>query len=212
MILNFVLTGILIGLLVSIPVGPIGVLIIQRTVNKSHLSGFLSGMGAAMADLLFAIVACFSLTYAMEFVRTHQNALQWVGGFTIVGLGIFLLNKNPEKDMAKFQRRGNTLVRDWISTFLLALTNPLTIFAFLAFFASSGIVISPEMPRHAMSIVFGVFTGACLWWFTLTETVNIFRHKFSLRSIWWLNKIAGAAIIIFVAITLAVSVVSGLNF
>lgn len=204
MIANLVITGVVIGLLVSIPVGPIGVLVIQRTVNKSHLSGFLSGMGAAMADLLFAVIACFSLSFVMEFVRMHQNALQWVGALIIIGLGVFILNKNPEKDLIKFQQRGNTLVRDWISTFLLTLTNPLTIFAFLAFFAGSGIVISSETPRQALAIVLGVFAGACLWWFTLTETVNIFRHKFNLRSIWWFNKIAGTAIIAFVVITLAV--------
>lgn len=205
-----IVKGILIGLLVSIPLGPIGVLVIQRTVNKSRIAGLLSGMGAALSDTLYAIVAGFSLTFVIDFIREHETMFQAIGALVVLALGISIFFKNPVNDLRRNRLRGNTHFQDIISSFLVTISNPLTVFVFLAVFTSSGVAISLEKPYHSFFVILGIFLGAFLWWFTLSGIVSLFRHKINLRVLWWINKTAGALIILFVIVTVIVAVQKGL--
>lgn len=211
MIFNLLITGVVVGFLVAMPVGPIGILIMQRTVNKSRLSGYMSGLGAALADLIYAIIAGYSLTFIIELVRQHQVSFQIFGGLAVVAIGFHIFFKNPVRDLKKFKRKGNTPVQDLTSTLALTLANPITIFAFIALLASSGITFTLERPYQTLFLVSGVFIGACLWWLSLVELVYIFKHRFNLRVLWWFNKIAGIAILLFVAITLGIAFFSGIK-
>lgn len=204
MILTLIAKGILIGLLVSIPLGPIGVLVIQRTVNKSRISGLLSGMGAALSDTLYAIVAGFSLTFVIEFIHLHEIIFRTIGAVVVLALGINIFFKNPVKDFRRDRLRGNTHFQDIISSFLVTLSNPLTVLVFLAVFTSSGVAVYMEKPYHALFVILGIFLGAFLWWFSLSGIVSLFRHKINLRVLWWVNKTAGAIIVLFVLVTVIV--------
>jgi threonine/homoserine/homoserine lactone efflux protein len=209
MFLQLFVTGIVVGFLVAMPVGPIGILIIQRTANKSRLSGLVSGLGSALADLVYAIVAGYSLTFIIELVRQYQLEFQILGSLAVVAIGVHIFLKNPAHDFKKFRRQGNTPVQDLTSAFVLTLANPIAIFAFLALFASSGATFNMERPYQTIFMVAGVFTGAFAWWFVLTEMVNCFKHRFNLHVLWWFNKIAGASVLFFVFITLVVAYFSG---
>lgn len=211
MIFNLLITGVVVGFLVAMPVGPIGILIMQRTVNKSRLSGYMSGLGAALADLIYAIIAGYSLTFIIELVRQYQISFQIFGGLAVVAIGIHIFLKNPVSDFKKFKRKGNTPIQDLSSTLALTLANPITIFAFLALLASSGITFTLEKPYQTLFLVIGVFVGACLWWLSLIELVYLFKHRFNLRVLWWFNKVAGIAILLFVAITLGIAFFSGIK-
>ncbi|MGQ7871444.1 LysE family translocator [Sunxiuqinia sp. sy24] len=211
MFFNLFLTGLIIGVAVSIPLGPIGVLIIQRTVNKDRVAGFLSGMGAATSDAIYAIVAGFSLTWLIDFIRQYQLTFQTVGALIIFLLGVHIFLKNPVKDIRKMRKKGSSYLQDFVSTFLITFPNPLVIFVFLAVFASSGIVLNIARPYQSFFIVFGVFSGACAWWLFLTGLVSLFKHRFNLRLLWWFNKIAGVLIWIFVIISYAYSVINQLE-
>ena len=211
MFLTLLAKGILIGLLVSIPLGPIGVLVIQRTVNKSRKAGLLSGMGAALSDTLYAIIAGFSLTFVIDFIREHEILFQSVGALVVLGLGIHIFFKNPVTDLRRNRLRGNTHFQDIISSFLVTFSNPLTVFVFLAVFTSSGVAINLEQPYHSFFVIVGVFTGACLWWFSLSGIVSLFRHKINLRILWWINKTAGVVIVIFVLVTVIFTVQKNLG-
>lgn len=211
MFLTLLAKGILIGLLVSIPLGPIGVLVIQRTVNKSRKAGLLSGMGAALSDTLYAIIAGFSLTFVIDFIREHEIIFQSVGALVVLGLGIHIFFKNPVTDLRRNRLRGNTHFQDIISSFLVTFSNPLTVFVFLAVFTSSGVAINLEQPYHSFFVIVGVFTGACLWWFSLSGIVSLFRHKINLRILWWINKTAGVVIVIFVLVTVIFTVQKNLG-
>ncbi len=211
MFLTLIAKGILIGLLVSIPLGPIGVLVIQRTVNKSRMAGLLSGMGAALSDTLYAIIAGFSLTFVIEFIRTHEVIFQTIGAVVVLALGIHIFFTNPVKDIRRNRLRGNTHFQDIISSFLVTVSNPLTVFVFLAVFTSSGVAVSLEQPYHSFFVILGIFTGAFLWWFSLSGIVSLFRHKINLRILWWINKTAGAIIILFVLVTVIVVAQKGLG-
>jgi threonine/homoserine/homoserine lactone efflux protein len=209
MFFMLIVKGVLMGLLVSIPLGPIGVLVIQRTVNKSRIAGLLSGMGAALSDTLYAIVAGFSLTFIIDFIRAHEIFFQSVGAVVVLILGISIFFKNPVTDLRRNRLRGNTHFQDIISSFLVTVSNPLTVFVFLAVFTSSGVAINLEKPYHSFFVILGIFLGAFLWWFTLSGIVSLFRHKINLRVLWWINKTAGALIILFVIITVIVAVQKG---
>lgn len=205
-----IIKGILIGLLVSIPLGPIGVLVIQRTVNKSRIAGLMSGLGAALSDTLYAIVAGFSLTFIIDFIRIHELFFQSLGAVVVLILGISIFFKNPVSDLRRNRLRGNTHFQDIISSFLVTVSNPLTVFVFLAVFTSSGVAVSLEKPFHSFFVILGISLGAFLWWFTLSGIVSLFRHKINLRVLWWINKTAGALIILFVIVTVIIAVQKGM--
>ena len=211
MFLTLLIKGILIGFLVSIPLGPIGVLVIQRTVNKSRLAGLLSGMGAALSDTLYAVIAGFSITFVIDFIRNNEIIFQSIGAIVVLALGIHIFFKDPVTDLRRNRLRGNTHFQDIISSFLVTFSNPLTVFVFLAVFTSSGVAISMEQPYHSFFVISGIFAGAFFWWFFLSGIVSLFRHKINLRILWWINKTTGVLIVLFVLVTVLVVVQKGLN-
>ncbi|WP_170154602.1 LysE family translocator [Mangrovibacterium diazotrophicum] len=212
MFLSLFLKGVIVGLAVSVPLGPIGILIIQRTVNKNRISGFLSGMGASVSDTIYAVVAGFSITYIIDFIRSHEMAFQIFGGLMVLALGIHIFFKDPVTDLRKFRRKGNSYFQDFLSTFLITFPNPMVVFIFLAVFASSGIVFQMDDPSQAISMVGGVFVGTNAWWLVLTSLVSMFRHKFNLRVLWWFNKIAGVIIVLVVVISFVFTLVEHYRF
>jgi len=212
MFLTLLLKGILIGFLVSIPLGPIGILVIQRTVNKSRLAGLMSGMGAALSDTLYAVIAGFSLTFIIDFIRENELLFQAFGAVVVLALGIHIFFKNPVTDLRRNRLKGNTHFQDIISSFLVTISNPLTIFVFLAVFTSSGVAISMEKPYHSFFVILGIFSGAFIWWFSLSGIVSLVKHKINLRILWWINKTAGILIVLFVLITVIFAIQKGVGF
>lgn len=194
MALELLLKGILVGLLASIPLGPIGVICIQRTINKGRLSGFLSGVGAATADTIFATIAGFSLTFIINFIEEKQRIIEIIGGIVIIILGFKTFYTNPASQLRRHKKKQNKLIEDFISVLLLTITNPFAIFLFVGMFAALGIAYNGENMLLSLVTLAGVFLGATSWWFTLSSLVNLFRKRFRLKQLWWINKIAGAVI------------------
>jgi threonine/homoserine/homoserine lactone efflux protein len=194
------LKGLIIGVMVSVPLGPIGLLVIQKTVNKSRIAGIMSGLGVALADSFYAVIAGFSLTYILDFVKKHELVFQIVGGLILILLGLSIYFKNPVREIRNFRKKGNSSLQDLIFTFLLTLSNPGTVFVFLAVLTGSGVVLSITEPYEAFFIILGVFSGGSVWWLILTSAVSTFRHRFNLRLLWWFNKIAGVIIILIVLV------------
>lgn len=194
---DFIIKGLIVGFLASIPLGPVGVLCIQRTINKGRTSGIFSGMGAATVDAFFALVAAFGLTFIITFIEEQHFYIQLIGGAVLILLGAKIFRTNPIKQIRKHRRQKNKLIEDYFSVLLLTLSNPLAVFLFVAAFAGIGIVSSEDSVFQSWLIVIGVFGGAMVWWFLLTFFVNLFRKKFRLKQLWWINKIAGLIIIVF---------------
>ncbi|HRW62112.1 MAG TPA: LysE family translocator [Bacteroidales bacterium] len=192
--LEFLIKGIIVGFLASVPLGPVGVLCIQRTINKGRVSGLFSGMGAATVDGFFALVAALGLTFIINFIEQQQFLIQLIGGSVLILLGAKVFNTNPIKQIRKHRRKKNKLIEDYFSVLLLTLSNPLAIFLFVAAFAGIGIVSSNDSHIKSSFIISGVFIGAMIWWGALTFFVDLFRKKFRLKQLWWINKIAGILI------------------
>ena len=195
------LKGILLGLSVTVPLGPIGIICVHRTLSRGRWSGLVSGLGASSADTFFAAIAGFGLSFFVNFFQQQKVYLLLGGGITLVILGVLLYFKNIVQQVRN-PSKSNNIIGDYISVFFLTISNPLTIIFFGAFFASMDILDDGSFENTAVAIA-GVFSGSVLWWFTLTTLVNMFRRKFHLRRLWYMNRITAILIVIFGFITIA---------
>jgi len=185
------------GLLVSAPLGPIGIMCIQRTLNRGYMSGFVSGLGAAAADIIFAVIAGFGLTIIINFIEEKHLYFQILGGIFVLYIGYKIFNTNPVKQL-KLQRLNRTrLSQDFASIFLLTISNPMAIFLFVAIMAALKVAGDLLSFFELSILVSGIAGGAILWWFVLASIANRFRKKIRLKSIWWLNKITGSVVFLF---------------
>jgi len=187
--------GLLVGFLIATPVGPIGVLCIQRTLNKGRLHGVVSGLGAATADALYGFIAAFGLTFISSFLVKEQLWLRLVGGAFLCYMGarIFLSKSEQRTTSAD----SSTYVRDYVSAFFLTFTNPTTFLAFAAAFAGLGLVRTIEHHIAALLLIAGVFIGSGLWCLILSGITATFLGKLLYSRPAWLNKISGIVMIVF---------------
>ena len=193
---GYIIKGIVVGIAVSAPLGPLGILTVQRTINKGFFSGFVSGIGAAFADIIYAAIAGFGISIIANFLEANQIIIRVVGGVLIAAVGIKIFYSNPVKQIRKQRAQKTNFISDFISSFLITITNPLTVIVFGAAFAGLGLEESNTGSAITYTLV-GIFSGALLWWVGLTMLVNIFRKKIRLRNLWWINKITGALIVVF---------------
>jgi threonine/homoserine/homoserine lactone efflux protein len=189
------LKGCLLGFSIAAPVGPIGVLCIRRTLAEGKLAGFLSGMGAAFADMIYGSIAAFGLAALTNWLIQWQNALQFLGGGFILYLGVRAFF-SPVRDNAP-SSTAKGLLGNTISTFLLTLTNPMTILSFIALFSGLGAVGQSSGFYGAAFLVLGVFVGSALWWLILSQGIGLFRRKMSSSLLGWVNHISGIVIFAF---------------
>jgi threonine/homoserine/homoserine lactone efflux protein len=193
--IGFLLRGLLIGFSIAAPVGPIGVLCIRRTLADGRVSGLVSGLGAATADAVYGSIAGFGLAFISNFLVSQQVWLRLIGGAFLCYLGSKTILAQPSEQVAV--SRGKELLSAYGSTFLLTLTNPLTILSFVAIFAGLGLAGTGGQYAGAGILVLGVFMGSALWWFLITAGVGLFREKFNTRGLQWVNWISGAIILGF---------------
>lgn len=205
MVIELFWKGFFVGLMVTIPLGPIGVLCVQRTLNKGRLSGFISGLGAAMADTIFAIIAGFGIKFIISFIKSQQLYFQIFGGIVVIFLGIHIFYTNPVRQLRLQRLNRNKLSQDFLSVFLLTITNPMAVLFFIAMFAGINISETDHTFIKMMSLVIGVSAGAASWWFLLSSFVSFWRHRFRLKNIWWMNKVAGV-IVFFIGILAILSI------
>ncbi len=189
-----------IGLSIAAPVGPIGVLCIQRTLNQGRAIGFASGIGAATADATIGSIAALGLTVVSKFLSDQQTWLRLIGGLYLMYLGIRTFRSHPAEMSTPDGRRG--LKGAYGSTLFLTLTNPLTIFSFMAIFAGFGAGSPNNGALTAFLIVIGVFLGSCTWWLFLVTITGIFRSGLNTRSMQWINRGSGVIISAFAIVIL----------
>jgi len=193
---RFFLRGLAIGFSIAAPVGPIGLLCIQRTLDKGRSSGLVSGLGAATADAIYGSVAGFGLAFASTFLIDQQAWLRLIGGAFLIGLGVRIwLRRAVDATAASKDARG--LAGDYASTLALTLTNPVTIISFAAVFAGLGLGSRGGDYTSAASLVSGVFAGSAAWWVILSSGVSALRGMFSPGRMRLLNRVAGTVIVIF---------------
>ncbi len=205
------LKGILIGFLGSTPLGPINILIIQRTVTSGRRAGFFSGVGAALSDSTYVTIAIFSLSIITGFIRQHELFFKISGGIILMMLGIYIFfsDPHPKKDITvKTHRKIPGLI---LSTFLLSISNPFTLFGYMGLFAGTGILKNTVVAWHPVFLIAGFFIGACSWWFTITGVINHLHGKFNFQSFRVFNRIAGTVIFLLVFSSLVLYLTGSFN-
>jgi threonine/homoserine/homoserine lactone efflux protein len=189
---GYFLRGLIIGFSIAAPVGPIGVLCIRRTLAAGRLCGFVSGMGAASADAVYGCIAGFGLTAVSGLLVSQQTGLRLVGGLFLCYLGVRTFLSRPVQEAA--DSSGGALVGAYASTFLLTLTNPMTILSFAAVFAGLGLGARAANYTAAAFLVLGVFLGSAAWWLLLSGGIGLFRGKLNPDHLRWVNRISGIVI------------------
>ena len=193
--IQFFLKGLIIGLSIAVPVGPIGILCIRRTLAQGRIVGFLSGLGAATADALYGAMAGFGLTVLSNFLIGHRSWLHLIGGGLLCILGVKTFFSKPSERGGSID--GDSLWHAYLSTFFLTLTNPMTIFFFAAVFAGLGVVSANDHYVSSGIMVLGVFIGSAMWWLILSGFTGILQGLFNVKRLQWLNRVSGLIIIGF---------------
>lgn len=184
--------GFLIGISIAAPVGPIGVLCIRRTLAEGKLIGFLSGLGAASADMVYGAIAAYGLTVITSVLIENVFWLRVIGGCFLLYLGIRTFFEKPADHAAQVNHSG--YAGAYLSTFFLTLTNPMTILSFAAIFAGTMFIGSTSSPTL---LVVGVFTGSASWWLALSFGVGLMRGRLTANHMVWINRISGTIIMLF---------------
>lgn len=194
------LKGFIIGISIAAPVGPIGILCIQRTITYGKLNGIATGLGAASADAVYGFIAAFGLTFISNFLVAQQTWFRIIGGGFLIYLGIRAYLSTPKNtpETKKNQNHAGA----YGTTFLLTLSNPMTILSFAAIFSGFGLVEPSIHYGSAAMMVIGVFLGSATWWLFLSGGINLFRNKLNQR-LAWINKLSGVIIALFGVIAIA---------
>ena len=196
-IVDLVLKGMLIGMVASAPMGPVGVLCVQRTLNKGRWLGFMTGIGAAISDIIYAGITGFGMAFVMDFINNDRNKfyLQIIGSIMLLAFGIYTWRSDPTKNIHQSgKKKGNTWYNMW-TAFLVTFSNPLIIFLFMGLFAQFAFVI-PDRPIEMLVGFASIVGGALLWWWGLTWLVDKIRVKFDDNGIRIINQVIGVAVII----------------
>jgi threonine/homoserine/homoserine lactone efflux protein len=207
--LTVLVRGILLGIVIAAPVGPIGLLCIRRTLEGGVVMGFATGLGAALADGLFGAIAAFGVQAMTDWLAGHQTTFRLVGG--VVMLIIAFKSFTAEPHPREIKRDIRTALGGFAVGLGLTLTNPVTIFAFVAIFAGFGLGGELSGNREAMTLVLGVFLGSALWFLTLSSGVAMVRHMISDNVFRLINRGAAVLLAVFGVYALAsgVSAVAG---
>ena len=191
---SFFAQGIIIGLSIAAPVGPIGVLCIRRSLADGPLTGLAVGLGAATADATYGAIAAFGLTAISNFLVGQQFWLGLLGGLFLCWLGFRTFISPPATHAA--DAKGESLTAIYGSTLLLTLTNPATILSFIAVFAGAGLGATPNYLAAGFMIL-GVFLGSALWWLFLSGSVGLLRSRITPQCMQGINRFSGCLLIGF---------------
>lgn len=203
-IMELILKGVLIGIIASAPMGPVGILCIQRTLNKGRWYGFVTGIGASVSDIIYAMITGLGMSFVMDLITNPTNKfwLQIIGSVILLIFGIYCWRTNPTNNMHRSGKHGKgSLIHNGLTAFLVTFSNPLIILLFMATFAQFAFVV----PNHPVEMTLGyasIVLGALVWWFGLSWLVDRIRGIFDESGILIINKIIGSVVILFSLVVL----------
>ena len=197
-LVEIIVKGVVIGIIASAPMGPVGVLCVQRTLNKGRAYGLVTGVGAALSDILYALITGYGLNLLYDVIHNPTTIywMQLLGAIIMFIFGVHTYRSNPMQNARNVSHNKSSLLRNGITGFFITLSNPMIILLFMALFTPFGFVI------HEMSLVnqflgyLSIFGGAMLWWLFITFVVNKLRARFDVRGIWIVNRVIGGAVMI----------------
>ena len=194
MILDMI-KGFLVGMCASAPLGPIAILVIQKSLSKGHRAGFVSGLGASVVDTFYAFIAIFALAFAQKLIERHQTVILLAGGVVLIALGISMAFSNPFRKMKK-DGKPKVSSKDFAQAVLMGLSNPMAIFVMFTLFAFFGLAKDAPQTWSVAPILISVSLGSVTYWFSVSWLLSRFAKNFRMRTILWISRITGAIIVI----------------
>ncbi|MDE5659664.1 MAG: LysE family transporter [Muribaculaceae bacterium] len=193
--------GFAIGVLISAPMGPIGMLVIQRTLDKGRWPAFFTGIGASISDLFYCVLTGTGIAFITDFIASQQFWLQLLGSVAIAIFGIYLFRKNPSRQLKRTDMpEASSNWKDVVTGFLLTVSNPLILFFIIGLFARFNFLLPEFRYYHYFAGYMSIAVGALAWWFLITLLVNKMRAHFNVRSLYLVNRIIGSLLLVFALI------------
>lgn len=200
-ILHIIPRGLAIGILISAPMGPIGMLVIQRTLSKGRLPALFTGFGAALSDLIYCLLTGLGISFITDLIEANQFLLQLIGSIVLAIFGLYLFKKNPTRTLkSPTEMQSSSYWKDFVTGFLLTFSNPLILFFIIGLFARFNFIMPEYKFYHYIIAYLLIITGALLWWYIITMLVDKLRSRINVRSLWWINRIIGGILIIMAII------------
>ena len=199
--------GIVIGLVVAAPIGPVNLICIRRTFFYGPLNGFFAGLGAALGDGIFAIITAFGISAISQWIEGYSTALTVAGGLMLIGFGVHIFRADVallrDAEGVPVRENAASLTSTILSTFALTVANPATLFGFTALFAGLGSLAGgrPTFVDAAVTVI-GVIAGSTIWWFTLTTIVGIFHRHIDTGVMRNINHLFGLVVSLFGVVVL----------
>jgi threonine/homoserine/homoserine lactone efflux protein len=196
--LYLVLSGVVMGLIAAVPIGPVNLICIRRSFAFGPLNGFVSGLGAALGDGIFAAITGFGLTWIAQLIEGYATIIELIGGALMVWMGYrtFVSPPGPRCPDDRPDKEGSNLARVMLSTFALTITNPVTLLSFGVMFAGLGGLAGGAGSYHdAGFVVAGVVGGSAGWWLALTTVIGLFHTKIDERAMRMINRICGVLVV-----------------
>jgi len=200
-VIDEILKGFIIGIIVSAPMGPVGILTVQRTLNKGRMEGLATGCGASASDFLYAIVTGYGMSFIVDIIENPAIALiiKIVGSVLLFAFGVYTFRSIPRSkkviDDIPTPTETGTLYSYAASGFAVTVSNPLIIFMFLALFGQFTFILSDNIVPQIMGYL-AIIAGAFCWWFSLTWLIDKVRSRFNQRVLWWINRIIGITVMV----------------
>ena len=191
-----ILKGFVVGMCASAPVGPIAILVIQKTLSKGRYAGFVSGLGATVVDTTYAIIALFALALAQQLLERHENLILLAGGLILTVIGVTMALSNPLRKKVKGNDKATISSKDFLQAMAMGISNPMAIFVMFTLFAFFGVATETPRDWNVAPIILSVSAGSVTYWFLLSWVLSRFRDKFKLRTILWISRVMGAIVII----------------
>ena len=204
-IVSIIFKGMMIGIIASAPMGPVGVLCLQRTLNKGRWYGFITGCGAALSDLIYALLTGYGMSFVFNYVSHNIFYLQLFGSILLLFFGIYTFRSNPVKALRAPSGQKGSYFHNFLTAFLVTLSNPLIILLVIGLFARFSFVSEGELVSETVTGYLSIVGGALLWWFLLTMGVSKVRSQFNLRGIWMLNRAIGVIVMIVALVGLVIT-------
>ena len=197
-LLEMIVKGVIIGMVASAPMGPVGVLCIQRTLNKGRAYGLVTGVGAASSDILYALITGYGLGLLYDVISNPTTTywMQLIGAVIMFIFGVHTYRTNPVQNTRNVSHNKSSLLRNAVTGFFITLANPMIILLVLALFTPLNFVMTDKPLFFQFVGYLSIFGGAMLWWLFITFVVNKLRTHFDVRGIWIINRVIGVAVMI----------------
>lgn len=195
-IFDLLFKGFIIGVVVSAPLGPVGVLCVQRTLNKGRWYGFVTGLGAALSDIIYALITGYGMSFISDIISQHIFLFQWLGSAMLFLFGWYTFRSNPVRSLRPVSTTKGTYLHNFVTAFFVTISNPLIIFLFIGLFARFAFADPSYLIYEQIGSYFAIALGALTWWFAITYGVNKVRKRFDLRGIWMINRVVGVVVMV----------------